>query len=78
MSWYRSPGGVLAHADGPSQVRVYVDRGYTEVDEATAKKEIGDGITLTVDSADSKDTFDSDAVRDAVRNESTARRRRKA
>lgn len=76
MTWYRSPGGVLAHADGPSQVRAYVGRGYTEVDEATARKEIGDGITLTVDPAGSDGTFDAESVARAVRDESTGRRRR--
>lgn len=76
MSWYRSPGGVLTHADGPSQVTAFVDRGYTEVSDADAAKEIGDGLTLTVDSA-TAGTFDADAVKAAVRDESTARRPRK-
>lgn len=78
--WFRSPGGVLTHADGPSQVRAFVDRGYSEVSDTDARKAIGDGITLEVDRSDSKDTFDSDAVATAVKDESTgtARRTRKS
>lgn len=76
MTWYRSPGGALVHADGPSQARAYVDRGYTEVDEATAKAEIGDGIRLSVDSR-TAGTFDGPAVRAAVRDEGPARKRRR-
>lgn len=78
MSWYRSPGGVLAHADGPSQVAAFTGRGYTPVDPTAAAAEIGDGLRLEVDSTDGRGTFDEDAVKTAVRNESTARRRRKA
>lgn len=68
--WYRSPGGVLAHADGPSQVAAFEGRGYQAVDEAEAKREIGDGITLTVDRRDRvKGTFDAQDVARAVREE---------
>lgn len=74
--WFRSPGGVLAHADGPSQVAAFTGRGYTPVAEAEARKEIGDGLRLVVDPSDSKGTFDDAAVKAAVKNESTTRRRR--
>lgn len=67
--WFRSPGGVLAHADGPSQVRAFTGRGYTPVDDAEARKEIGDGLRLEVDRTDSKGTFDAEAVKQAVRDE---------
>lgn len=73
--WFRSPGGVLAHADGPSQVRAFVDRGYVEVSDDVARKEIGDGITLTVDRTDAKGTFDAESVKRAVKDESTGTRR---
>jgi len=68
--WYRSPGGVLAHADGPSQVRAFVGAGYTEVDEDTAKVEIGDGLRLAVSRSGARGTFDDESVRRAVREES--------
>lgn len=78
MSWYRSPSGAVAHADGPSQVRAFTDRGYTLVDEAEAREEIGDGITLTVDRSDTDKTFDSDAVKAAVRDEGSQAAKRSA
>lgn len=74
--WYRSPGGHLAHADGPDQKRAFADRGWTEIGEDEAKQVIADGLTLDVDQADSKGTFDEDAVRQAVKDEGTGRARR--
>lgn len=68
--WFRSPGGVLAHADGPSQVRALTARGYTAVEEDTARREIGDGIELQVDRSDGTGTFDADAVARAIADES--------
>jgi hypothetical protein len=72
--WFRSPGGVLSHADGPSQVRSYLDRGYSKVDDEQALAEVGDGIQLHVDRRDAKGTFDE--VRKAVAEESGGRRPR--
>jgi hypothetical protein len=78
MSWYRSPSGRLAHADGPGQAAAFGGRGWTEVDEAEAHAEIAQGVELTVDTADTTGTFDADAVKQAVRDEApTARPRRK-
>jgi hypothetical protein len=67
VSWFRSPAGVLAHADGPSQEKAFRGRGYSEVDEGEARKEVGDGIRLTVDG--STGSFDADEVRRAVAEE---------
>jgi hypothetical protein len=81
MSWYRSPSGRLAHADGPGQAAAFDGRGWTEVDEAEAHAEIAQGVELAVDAGDTGDaagTFDDDAVNRAVRDEApTARPRRK-
>lgn len=68
--WFRSPSGVLAHADGDGQARAYTARGYKPVDEDTARAEIGDGIRLTVSRSDAKGTFDEESVQRAVREES--------
>jgi hypothetical protein len=42
--WFRSPAGVLTHADGPSQVASYTARGYEKVDDTKAVQEVGDGV----------------------------------
>ena len=67
--WFRSPDGVLAHADRPSQARAFTDRGYTAVPEFEAVKEITDGLQLIVDRDDSKGTFDAESVWQAVADE---------
>lgn len=67
--WFKSPDGGLFHADGPSQVRALLDRGWTEIEEAEAKTAVAAGTHLEVGRADTAGTFDADAVRDAVRDE---------
>jgi hypothetical protein len=67
--WFLSPTGVPAYADGASQARAYVGRGYTEMSDDEAKELIGDGIRLHVSRADAKGTFDADQVDRAVREE---------
>lgn len=69
--WYRSPGGHPTFADGPDQRRALGDRGYVEIGEDEAKQLVADRAKLTVDRSDVKGTFDDDAVRTAVREEST-------
>lgn len=78
MSWYRSPSGRLAHADGPSQTAAYLGRGYTPVDETQATAEIAAGVELRLDPTDTAGTFDADAVQAAVRDETTTPRRRRS
>lgn len=68
--WFRSPGGALAHADGPSQVDAFTARGYTEVDDAAARRLIGGGVVLAVDAVgDTVGTFDAADVKRAVAEE---------
>lgn len=72
--WWRSRAGVLSYADGPTQAAGYAALGYTEVDDATAEAEIGNGITLEVDRSGSAGTFDAESVAKAVADEGSAAR----
>jgi hypothetical protein len=75
--WFKGPSGSVMHADGPDQLRVLTDRGWTAITEQQAKDIIAAGTHLTVQS-DVKGTFDADAVGDAIRNESTGHAARSA
>lgn len=75
--WYLSPGGHPTHADGPSQRRALLDRGYTPTTEEEAQQAIAGQAGLTVDRADAKGTFDDPNVTTAVRDEAQPRRRRR-
>lgn len=76
--WYLSPAGVPSHADGPSQARAYVDRGYDKIDDDKAAQLVGDGLRLRVQHEDARGTFDDRTARQTVKEEAMLSAKRSA